>query len=254
MRIYARSERGRTRTVNQDRFAAQEIDSAKGLYLLAVADGMGGHLAGEVASDIAIKTLTERIEQHHGDASFKRSHAELLKDAFSHANRAIVDSSKNDGHKGMGTTLTAALVYGNRVCIGHVGDSRAYLKTQNSLLPLTSDHSVVGEMVRKGDLSDEQAMRHPQRNYLTRALGAKNTIKVDTAEFDLDGVRALVLCSDGITGLLNAEEISAAVGESADAQSAVDAIVGLALKRGGFDDATCVIIRFCDESGGGAKI
>jgi protein phosphatase len=142
----------------------------------------------------------------------------------------------------MGTTLTVATVWGRRVTIGHVGDTRALVFRGGHLSKLTSDHSLVGELLRKNSLSEEEAMRHPQRNMLTRALGLEQTVDVDVIDQDLEGGFTLLIASDGVTGVIKSGELEQLLRDApASAQLLADAIVQAAVARGGHDDATCVV-------------
>lgn len=251
MRLFARSEKGRSRAVNQDSFLFDEIDPRRRVYLVAVADGMGGHLAGEVASALAVSALSRHVKNACSHGTLGLSLYKTMADGFKSANQLIIDSSQGDGRRGMGTTLTAALLYNERMCVAHVGDSRAYLLTGGRLELLTQDHSVVGELIRKGDLSPEEAMKHPQRNVLTRALGSGPEIEVDIIERDFVSGDMLLLCTDGITNLVGPDEIERLLLCRNEGQTIVDELISIAQQRGGYDDATCVLcfVDSCHEGG-----
>lgn len=224
------------------------------MHLLACADGMGGHQAGEVASLLAISRLKEYIGGSIDDGSIYRSPSGVVRSAFTEANLAISQSSCSvPGHFGMGTTLTACVIVGSRLCVGHVGDTRAYILVGRRLKAVTSDHSLVGELVRNGDLSEDEAMRHPQRNVLTRALGTSPALDVDVSELDLLEPYVLALLSDGVTSCVKAIEIGEILAGATDGQAMADKLVDLALERGGYDDATCVVaVAAKGPEGGGA--
>lgn len=223
-----RSDTGRVRDHNEDRaFAAA--------HLVAVADGMGGALAGEVASQMAV----EAIEAVQAPAD-----PQTLRMAIENANRAIRRMAAQDPSKaGMGTTVTAATVEGDQLEIVHVGDSRAYLWRDGELTRLTDDHSVVAELVRRGSLSPEEAENHPHRNVITRALGAEPDVKVDTYQHALLPDDVLLLCSDGLYTEVTDEGIAEVLRGAASLEEAVEALVGRANDHGGSDNVTVVLAR-----------
>ena len=223
------SDTGRVRTHNEDRYLASPP-------LLAVADGMGGAKAGEVAAQITVETLAALdVTATPGD----------LRDAIIEANTRIRSAADDDTERaGMGTTATAALIGVEQVTLMHVGDSRGYLYRAGELRQLTNDHSVVAEMVRQGQLLPEEAERHTSRNIITRALGAEATVEVDEVRVPLYAGDMILLCSDGLSSLVRDVEIAHTIAESSDARRAVDALVATALERGGTDNITVVLARF----------
>lgn len=221
----ARSDTGRVRSSNEDSLL---VDAP----LFAVADGMGGANAGEVASAIAIDTL----HTHRGGET-------ALAKAIETANGAIHTSSTTDAaRKGMGTTVTALLVDGDDVVIGHVGDSRAYLYRAGRLQRLTDDHSLVEELVRRGALSPEEAERHPQRSVITRALGAEPGVDIDMLRFAAEPDDVYLLASDGLTGMVGDGEIERILAEPGDLQSRADRLVDAANQAGGEDNVTVILV------------
>lgn len=223
-----RSDTGRVRDHNEDRaFAAA--------HLVAVADGMGGALAGEVASQMAVEAI---------EAVRPPADPQTIRMALENANRAIRRMAAQDPSKaGMGTTMTAATVDGGGVSIVHVGDSRAYLWRDGALSRLTDDHSVVAELVRRGSLSPEEAENHPHRNVITRALGAEPDVKVDTYEHELREGDVLLLCSDGLYTEVADDGIAAVLAAAPDLPSAADELVAQANANGGSDNVTVVLAR-----------
>lgn len=233
MQVGARSDIGRVRRVNEDAYCA-----LPGLF--AVADGMGGHRAGEVASSLAVDVLTSH--------PFARKTPEEVQAVIQDANRRIYeDAVRQPKYAGMGTTITVALIDGDRLVIGHVGDSRAYLVRQGYLRQLTADHSVVGELLRNGGLTQAEAVTHPHRNLLTRALGTSPEVLVDVVTEQLAGGDILILCTDGLTNLVDDDELIEIVTGHNDPDDAVDRLVALANDRGGIDNVTVVVIRTSDE-------
>jgi len=204
----------------------------------AVADGMGGHRAGEVASRMAIHAVEQELSRS-GPAGFD------IRRCIEHANAAVLDASRHaDALEGMGTTLTVATVSRGVLRIGHVGDSRAYLVTQEGIKQLTDDHSVVGEMLRSGLITAEEAAAHPKRHAITRALGFFDDLEVDVGEWPARPGDVVVLCTDGLHDLVSPEEIRAAFAESRDPSRACDELVLLARSHGGHDNITiaaCVV-------------
>ncbi len=240
---------GKKRGHNEDSFGVfDEI----GLY--TVADGMGGHAAGEVASLAAVDTLRKFIAATAGEEEttwpFARdlslSHAgNRLVAGIRLANKVIFEMPrKRPELSGMGTTIVAALADGDDLYVAHVGDSRVYAYTEGVLRRLTSDHSYVEEMVRIGQLTPEQARVHPFRNIVTRALGTKDDVSVDISRHKLNPGDMYVLCSDGLTGMVPDLELGNIVDRSRDnLAKGVDDLIETANKQGGDDNITVVLIR-----------
>jgi protein phosphatase len=236
------SDVGRRRESNEDDLL---LEPELGLY--AVADGMGGHAAGEIASRLAIETLQEVRRQ--GAAAPQASADEAaawLREAFTEANRRICDSIRlHEERRGMGTTVVALVQSCDGVVVGHVGDSRGYLLRGDDLVRLTSDHSWVNEQVKLGLMSDDAAQRHPMRNIVTRALGSREEVLVDVASTGLEPGDVLVLCSDGLNTMLSDDEIGELVSRHrGDPEAACRALIHAANVRGGEDNITVVIVRF----------
>jgi protein phosphatase len=213
-----------------------------GLALFAVADGMGGHLAGEVASRMAIESITRQLQAGDRDDTVK-----CLLEGFRRANSNIYKASREDGScRGMGTTLTAAVVRERELVLAHVGDSRAYIIRDDKIHPLTEDHSLVQEMIRQGGLTRKQARDHPHRNVLTRALGTDPLVDVDLITIGLERGDILLLCTDGLYGLLDDEEMLDLVRSSAGPDQAVKKLVDEAVKRGGNDNISVIMVEMDD--------
>jgi protein phosphatase len=241
VRVAGLSDVGRCRKVNQDMFL---LDDALGLY--AIADGMGGHAAGEVASDLAITALAASLrEREPGDAGWSPGEAgELLAEALNQGNRKICDSVQaRPEWRGMGTTIVALVLTGGRAVIGHVGDSRAYLLRDGNLSQLTSDHSWVNEQVKLGLLTPEQAHRHPMRNIVTRALGNQPHVEVDLLDEEIQPGDVFALCSDGLSGMLGDDAIRDLLAEHGSVpQRACQNLVDQANARGGEDNITVIVM------------
>jgi protein phosphatase len=203
-----------------------------------VADGMGGHRGGQVASRVALETLEALSSEGTG----------TLPDQIRSANRAVWDRSVRDERlSGMGTTLTAALVDGASALIAHVGDSRAYLLREGELRQLTTDHTLVARMVESGEITEAEADVHPHKNVLTRALGTDEEVEVDEDTIALlDGDR-LLLCSDGLTGMVTEDQIQAILENSERPQQAADRLVKAANRAGGIDNISVVVLAAAGE-------
>jgi serine/threonine protein phosphatase PrpC len=217
---------GRVRERNEDSYLVEPP-------LYAVADGMGGARGGAVASSLALDRLEEQFR------SGKGSLAELIRSA----NRAVFERSISDRKvSGMGTTLTAATVDDEGAHLGHVGDSRAYLLRAGALRQLTDDHTLVNRMVKAGEITPQEAGTHPHRNVLTRSVGTEPEVDVDVEDVPLiDGDR-LLLCSDGLTGMVTEPQIQAILEATPDPQDAADRLIKAANRAGGIDNTTVVIL------------
>lgn len=203
--------------------------------LFAVADGMGGHEAGEVASEITINTLNDLAPQS--------ADAEALARAVVAANLNVIKApSQGVGREGMGTTLTAAILEKERLVIAQVGDSRAYLLHNGSLQQLTRDHSLMADMIEAGQLTEAEARVHPNRSVITRAIGSDPHMQPDLYELNVETGDRLLLCSDGICGMIEDHEIASIMRQAPSAQSCADQLVEAALAAGGFDNATAVVV------------
>lgn len=248
-RVFGLTDVGRCREANEDEFL---VDEQLGLY--AVADGMGGHAAGEVASQLAIETLLESLR----GSGWSRERADCdqardrLANAVTLANEKICQTvTARNEWRGMGTTVVALLVCGERAVIGHVGDSRAYLLRGDDFRRLTSDHSWVAEQVRMGLLTDDDAHRHPMRNIVTRALGNRPDV---AAEFTSEPCRpgdVFLLCSDGLNTMLTDDEIRQLLCEHAgDPEAACRRLVDAANTRGGEDNTTVIVLAIQADKAG----
>lgn len=236
----AATDVGRVRQINEDRFLADE-----GLF--AVADGVGGHQAGEVASQTSVETLAQRFKEGEHTTEGLISAAEA-------ANQAVWQLAQGSREKrGMGTTLTAlALVQEDgeeQLALINVGDSRAYLLQQGELIQLTEDHSLVEELVRDGKLTPAEAQVHPQRSIITRALGMEPAIEVDSWEIIPYTGDRILLCSDGLTNELSDERIASTLRQLADPQEAARDLVRQARAAGGSDNITVVVVDVVDDDG-----
>ena len=241
--IKALTDRGRKRPHNEDRHAIwvapASVDRPDPEVLALVADGMGGALSGEIASGMVAEIVLRQFQAAVGEDP-----AVALSAAFREANERVFEKSEAvEEHRGMGTTCTAVVLRGRRAWLAHVGDSRAYLVRSGVARQLTRDHSLVADLVRRGELSEEQALTDSRRNILTRSLGVGESVLVDVVSLDedLESGDTVVLCSDGLHGLVAAAEIAAEFG-APDLQGACGRLVDLALDRGGHDNITIVAL------------
>jgi PPM family protein phosphatase len=233
---FAGTDVGRTRSGNEDSYFC-------GRTVFAVADGLGGHQGGEVASAAAVAPLAALDGREFADPA---EAAEALAAAIREANAAIIDQAAGDpGLWGMGTTVTAATLAGDRhLQLAHVGDSRAYLLRDGSLDQLTTDHTVVGELVRRGRLTPEQAAIHPERSILTRAVGLDPRVPVDTPDpLELVPGDQVLLCSDGLTETVPDPHIAELLTTGSDGDAACRALIDAANAAGGPDNITVVLIQ-----------
>ena len=231
--VGAATDIGRVREVNEDSFLVEAP-------LYAVADGMGGHKGGDVASSLALETVEAMFRDGDG----------TLADQVREANRAVHERSVADQKvRGMGTTLTAVTIEGSDARLVHVGDSRAYLLRAGDLRQVTSDHTLVARMVKAGEISREEAAVHPHRNVVTKVIGTEATVVVDEDTVPLlDGDR-LLLCSDGLTGMVAEDQIQAILETEPDPQRAADRMVKAANRAGGIDNITVLVLDAHAEQG-----
>ena len=228
IRVGSASDIGQVREGNEDSFLVLAP-------LYVVADGMGGHRGGEVASSLALETVQRLFEAQQG----------TLADQVTEANRAVFERSQEDRSvAGMGTTLTAALVEGDRVHLAHVGDSRAYLFRGGELSMLTEDHTLVHRMVLEGEITEAEAETHPHRSILTRALGVDASVQVDEGDVIAVAGDRILLCSDGLTAMVPDGQIREILSATPDPQEAVDTLVRAANSAGGVDNITALILDF----------
>lgn len=231
---------GRVRQHNEDSFLLEQE-----LNLFAVADGLGGHQAGERASQLAVEMLAAvtRDWRQRGE----EGGMDVLLEAFDRANFEILDDAANrPERRGMGTTLTAALITDNTLWLGHVGDSRAWRLRDGELVMLTRDHTVVAQQMREGILTAEDARQHPMRHVLSRCLGVRDDLEVDLMELDIAAEDVYLLVSDGLEPGVGPLDITEILGANEDADEAARALVERACEFGGQDNVTAVVVR-CRE-------
>jgi len=251
----ARTDLGRVRNNNEDYF---QVEADLNLYVLS--DGMGGEAHGEVASKLAVQTVMDHCQQaanSHSTPTFGEPQADVsertnrLASAVRLANRKVYEmASSHPGHKGMGATIVAAWLEGQKLSIAHVGDSRAYLLRAGSLDQLTADHSLVAEKVRIGILTPQEADASEMQSVLTRAVGTHENVEVDADEQMLLGGDSVLLCSDGLSRMVTDPEIASILLTSISAQNAADRLVDLANENGGVDNVSVIVLRILAKSEG----
>jgi protein phosphatase len=248
VKAFGLSDVGRQRQHNEDYFLLDDT-----LQLFVVADGMGGHAAGEVASRIAVETIAELVSTpdeedgtwpHPYDEQYSRSTNRLIA-ALNLANSRVLEAMRKDARlRGMGTTVVASLIHDELVSFAHVGDSRAYLIRAGKISRMTNDHSWVFEQVEAGLLTEAEAEKHPLRNVITRALGGALTIVPDARELTAEPADVYLLCSDGLTGMVSEEEILEVISRQPDdPETGCRSLIDLANEHGGLDNITAILVR-----------
>ena len=241
MEAFAKSDIGKAREMNQDYYYISPRDSKINLYILA--DGMGGYKGGEVASKLATISVKNYIESNFDNTiKEKEEILKLIKSSIEYANMVVYERSKEDKElEAMGTTLEVCLIYNNRAYIGHVGDSRIYRIRKDILRKLTTDHSYVEKLVKDGTITKEQAINHPKKNMLTKALGCTLFVEPDVTVKGFIKDDIILICSDGLTNMLQEEKIYNIVKESYE--YAPERLIETANENGGYDNITAIIIK-----------
>lgn len=232
MRAYAATDKGPVRELNEDSYF---ISPER--HICAVADGMGGHNAGEVASALAIDVFKRELE------NTSLYTVPILRSAVERANQEINECAEADPDKsGMGTTFTALAFSAGRAMIVHVGDSRAYLIRKRSIMQLSVDHTLVEELLESGAITVREARIHPHRNYITRALGTDSHVKVDGLYVDLKQGDVFMLCSDGLSGSVSDIEMMRLLQSEKNLSAVPQKLVEMAIEKGGRDNITCILV------------
>lgn len=241
IKAYAKSDKGNVRETNEDYFYIS--NSLDQIQLFLLADGMGGYNGGEIASQLAIQTAKNYIENNFKDIEKDRdSIIQLLGSSMEYANMVVYEKAKeNPEVQGMGTTLEICLIYNNKAYIGHVGDSRIYRVRKQFIRKLTQDHSYVQKLVKEGTITKEQAEHHPQKNMLMKALGCNAFVEPDVMVKGFLKDDILIMCSDGLSNMVDQQTIYEMA--SKNIEQATKDLVQLAKDRGGYDNITVVIIK-----------
>lgn len=235
---YAMTDVGRTRMVNQDYvFSCLEpVGNLPNLFI--VADGMGGHQAGDFASSYSVKKFLESVS-----LSLQRNPHKIFADAIRYANRELIEKSKSNPElKGMGTTMVALTIIGDKAYVANVGDSRLYLM-EDSLMQITVDHSLVQEMIKIGELSREDARLHPDKNIITRAVGAGRDINADYFEFTITKDSILLMCSDGLSNMVDDNQIAVLLKSAEEPEKIGKKLIETANRNGGKDNIAVIVIN-----------
>ncbi len=240
MKIVAKTDKGIVREQNQDAYAVGELPGE--VAWAVVCDGMGGAAGGNIASALAVKVISDKITACFNEKMRGASIINLLDSAITAANIEVYDMAYSHPElNGMGTTVVCAIARGDEVYIAHAGDSRAYLADKDGITQITTDHSYVQDLVDKGEITADQAEKHPNKNYITRAVGVDKTIKVDFDEIEFNDNEILILCTDGLSNYITSEEF---FGELSDGQyyAFADRLVKKANENGGGDNITVVAL------------
>ena len=244
MELFGKTDVGRIRSENQDICAYKVAEDTHAIFV--VCDGMGGAQSGNIASKIAAEVFIEHINRYiRPEMSDKFAHS-ILVNAINFANYEVYKKAGSDDiYSGMGTTLVGGFITNgnNRVLLANIGDSRAYHLNAESIRKITRDHSVVEEMITKGDITAEQARRHPRRNLITRALGTDERVRADMYPVDLLPGEGLILCSDGLSGMVEDKIMFEYYNTYTDTQQCVEQLINAANENGGNDNITALVIR-----------
>ena len=245
MQIEYQSDVGRRRNTNQD--YASVFTNQEGIKLAILADGMGGHRAGDIASQMAVLNLGNAWEEQ--DLTDDEKIARWFIQAIQEENALIYQRGQEQPeYNGMGTTIVAAALSEERFTIAHVGDSRAYLIRDGKIIQLTEDHSLVNELVKSGEISEEMAVNHPRKNILTRSVGMPGTVEVDVSTYIWQLKDRLSLCSDGLTNMLSEEMIETIVNQEGTLSDKVTELINQANEAGGADNITVLLIEFKEDA------
>lgn len=238
MKISSATSVGKVRPVNEDAFFVSPPDDS-GSLLAIVADGMGGHNAGEVASSEAINVIKDVVLDNEHNAK------EMLTQAINSANSTIYNMSLDkQALFGMGTTITACLIEKDKVTAAQVGDSRLYLIRDGMIIQITKDHSLVEMLIENGSITKEDAKHHPQKNVITRAIGTDKEVSADIYEFSICEGDIILLCSDGLVNMVEDEKILSVITRTKSFEETADKLVAEAENAGGSDNITVILIKF----------
>lgn len=238
--FYGQTDVGKVRANNQDAFSCGRI-ADETLYLIAC-DGMGGHSAGDIASQTAITVIETAIKKSYNNNMAQNSIRDMLISAIKAANAVVFEKSSNiPDYAGMGTTVVAAIIRENTAYICNIGDSRAYHISSKEITQITKDHSIVQMLIDKGNITENEASQHPQKHMLTRALGVENDVEIDYCETTFCEKDILLICTDGLTNHVSREEIYEISQNIDDIASLPDELIELSKSRGGLDNITVAV-------------
>ncbi|MBR5520055.1 MAG: Stp1/IreP family PP2C-type Ser/Thr phosphatase [Clostridia bacterium] len=236
------TDKGKRRKDNQDNYYI-DVQHSENQAFLVVGDGMGGANSGDIASNMAVSLFAAEVRKRYKPGMTTAYMRSVMNDAIYQANRLTYEKSNEDpAYTGMGTTMVAAMVDGAEACILNIGDSRAYHVTQTGIRQITHDHSVAAEMVRRGELSADEARLHPAKNYITRAVGTEPKVEPEFFKQKVAPGDVILLCSDGLSNMLLDEEILFEIRSDSDLSTCPDRLIRIANDRGGPDNITAVIL------------
>ena len=242
MQYWALTDPGCTRSQNQDSYLIEQLD--KNTLLAVLCDGMGGARSGNVASTLACDVFVQEVRRTYKSGMDAYMIEQMLQSAVKLANFTVYDQAQQfEDFKGMGTTLVAALLQGKQVTVAHVGDSRAYCITDSGIRQLTRDHSLVQMMVDRGELTRERAGTYPGKNFITRAIGTETMVQCDIEHLDLQRGDCLLLCSDGLSNMMDDQEILFEVVHGVNKQHCCQRLLDIAKNRGAPDNVTSVLVE-----------
>ena len=238
MRSYSITDVGRVRSINQDYVFASDAPVGKLPNLFVVADGMGGHNAGDRASSYAVEVFLNNVRREK-----EKNPVKVIRRSIEKANAKVFEEARSqEKYKGMGTTMVAATVVGDTLYVANVGDSRLYL-IKDGIRQITRDHSLVEEIIRAGGLTREEARSHPDKNVITRAVGVEKTVAIDFFDVTVKLGDKLLLCTDGLSNMLTDEQIGRIIEGESDLQTAGEQLVAEANRGGGYDNITALLVK-----------
>lgn len=243
MRYAVKSDKGKQRDINEDSYNV--IAGYPGIpVVFIVADGMGGHNSGEVASKTAVDFTNNYILNNPDLFADDKDISESIKEVIIRANKEVINKAKEKKkYNGMGTTIIIAVIKNNKVYFGHVGDSRVYLVRNNELNQITTDHSYIEELVLNGSLTREEAQHHPRKNLITRALGSNDDIEVDTYICKLQNTDTYIICTDGFYNMIEGNEIIETLENTEEPEEICKEFVNIANEKGGEDNITVLVFK-----------
>ena len=244
LRYAAATHTGLIREINEDFHTVVKQEEGSGLpHVFIIADGMGGHNSGEVASRLAVEYTEELLAQYEENTLKQKGIPGMVQEIIERANTKVYEKDCTDiEHIGMGTTIIMSVFAGQRVVTGHVGDSRLYLISGGSIQKITIDHSLIEELIRNGTITRAEASNHPNKNIITKAIGSEREIQVDIYETSIRAGDKMLLCTDGLTNMVDDEEILSILVNEEDPETACKSLVGKAIEHGGTDNITVIVV------------
>ncbi len=247
MNSVGRCEKGMCRTTNEDAIFIFNTPYGCLPNLFIVADGMGGHKAGEIASNSAINFFCEYVHENRMKILIENyDYLDIIKKGILYANNKVYEKSKeNDNLTGMGTTFIVASIHNNKLFVGNVGDSRLYVIRNGEIIQITIDHTLVMEMLKSGDLTEEELFNHPNKNIITRAVGTQSEVNIDTFEIQIYSNDIIMMCSDGLNNMLKDNEVVEIIYKNNNIDDAIQTLINCANEKGGLDNISIILINDC---------